>query len=116
MTQMKPHDLIGIADVAAKIPAFLTKVPNLLTGLRQAYLRTPNTPAGLGLAFEKATKRNPEGIALRFEEQSYSYAALNAWANQIAHFYLSLGAKKGDVVAVMVENRPELIALSLIHI
>jgi len=110
MTQMKPHDLIGIADVAAKIPAFLTKVPNLLTGLRQAYLRTPNTPAGLGLAFEKATKRNPEGIALRFEEQSYSYAALNAWANQIAHFYLSLGAKKGDVVAVMVENRPELIA------
>ncbi|MGE8538828.1 MAG: long-chain-acyl-CoA synthetase [Acinetobacter sp.] len=110
MTQMKSHDLIGIADVAAKIPAFLTKVPNLLTGLRQAYLRTPNTPAGLGLAFEKATQRHPEGIALRFEEQSYSYAALNAWANQIAHFYISLGAKKGDVVAVMVENRPELIA------
>ena len=55
MTQMKPHDLIGIADVAAKIPAFLIKVPNLLTGLRQAYLRTPNTPAGLGLAFEKAS-------------------------------------------------------------
>lgn len=110
MTQMKPHDLIGIADVAAKIPAFLIKVPNLLTGLRQAYLRTPNTPAGLGLAFEKASQRNPEGIALRFEGQSYSYTALNAWANQIAHFYLSLGAKKGDVVALMVENRPELIA------
>ncbi|HJE53793.1 MAG TPA: AMP-binding protein, partial [Acinetobacter pseudolwoffii] len=110
MTQMKPHDLIGIANVAAKIPAFLTKVPNLLTGLRQAYLRTPNTPAGLGLAFEKASQRNPEGIALRFEDQSYSYTALNAWANQIAHFYLSLGAKKGDVVALMVENRPELIA------
>lgn len=110
MTQMKPHDLIGIADVAAKLPTFLTKVPHLLTGLRQAYLRTPNTPAGLGLAFEKATKRNPDGIALRFEDQSYSYAALNAWANQIAHFYLSLGAKKGDVVAVMIENRPELIA------
>lgn len=110
MTQMKPHDLIGIADVAAKIPAFLIKVPNLLTGLRQAYLRTPNTPAGLGLAFEKASQRNPEGIALRFEDQSYSYTTLNAWANQIAHFYLSLGAKKGDVVALMVENRPELIA------
>jgi citronellyl-CoA synthetase len=110
MTQMKPHDLIGIADVAAKIPAFLTKVPNLLTGLRQAYLRTPNTPAGLGLAFEKATQRNPEGIALRFEEQSYSYTELNGWANQIAHFYLSLGAKKGDVVALMVENRPEMVA------
>ncbi len=110
MSQNTQHDLIGIADVAAKIPAFLSKVPNLLSGLKQAYLRTPNSPAGLGLAFEKAAARHPEGVALRFEDQSYTYAELNAWANQIGHFYLSLGAKKGDVIAVMVENRPELVA------
>ena len=73
-------------------------------------MRTPASPTGLGIAFEKAVKRNPQGIALLFEDQSYSYRALNEWANQIAHYYLSLGAKKGDVIAVMVENRPELIA------
>lgn len=110
MSQTTQHDLIGIADVAAKIPAFLKKVPNLVNGLRQAYIRTPNTAAGLGLAFEKAVQRNPEGIALRFEDQSFSYTELNGWANQIAHYYLSLGAKKGDVVALMVENRPEMVA------
>lgn len=110
MSQTTQHDLIGIADVAAKIPAFLKKVPNLVNGLRQAYLRTPNTAAGLGLAFEKAVQRNPEGIALRFEDQSFSYTELNGWTNQIAHYYLSLGAKKGDVVALMVENRPEMVA------
>lgn len=110
MSQTTQHDLIGIADVAAKIPAFLKKVPNLVNGLRQAYLRTPNTAAGLSLAFEKAVQRNPEGIALRFEDQSFSYTELNGWANQIAHYYLSLGAKKGDVVALMVENRPEMLA------
>ena len=110
MSQTTQHDLIGIADVAAKIPTFLKKVPNLVNGLRQAYLRTPNTAAGLGLAFEKAVQRNPEGIALRFEDQSFSYTELNGWANQIAHYYLSLGAKKGDVVALMVENRPEMLA------
>jgi len=110
MSQTTQHDLIGIADVAAKIPAFLKKVPNLVNGLRQAYIRTPNTAAGLGLAFEKAVQRNPEGIALHFEDQSFSYTELNGWANQIAHYYLSLGAKKGDVVALMVENRPEMVA------
>ncbi|KGT46625.1 long-chain-acyl-CoA synthetase [Acinetobacter sp. HR7] len=110
MSQTTQHDLIGIADVAAKIPAFLKKVPNLVNGLKQAYLRTPNTPAGLGLAFEKAVQRNPDGIALHFEDQRFSYSELNGWANQIAHYYLSLGAKKGDVVAVMVENRPEMVA------
>ena len=36
-------------------------------GLKQAYIRTPNSPAGLGIAFEKAVKRNPHGAALLFE-------------------------------------------------
>ena len=110
MNQMTKSDLIGLTDVAAKIPQFMTKMPHLITGLKQAYLRTPNTPAGLGLAFEKAVHRNPHGCALMFEDQQYSYLQLNAWANQIAHYYLSIGARKGDVIAVMLENRPELIA------
>ncbi|MEG2272602.1 MAG: long-chain-acyl-CoA synthetase [Acinetobacter sp.] len=110
MSQTTKTDIITLSDVATKLPNFITKVPHILNGLKQAYLRTPNTPAGLGIAFEKAVKRNPKGIALLFDDQSYSYEALNEWANQIAHYYLSLGAKKGDVIAVMIENRPELIA------
>ena len=110
MNQTTQHDLIGIADVAAKIPGFISKVPSLLSGLKQAYLRTPNTPAGLGIAFEKAVMRNPDGNALLFEDQRYTYTELNEWANQIGHYYLALGAQKGDVIAVMVENRPELVA------
>ncbi|MFH7765643.1 long-chain-acyl-CoA synthetase [Acinetobacter sp. BSP-28] len=110
MNQTTQSDLIGIADVTAKIPKFISKVPHLLSGLKQAYLRTPNTPAGLGIAFEKAVQRNPQGTALLFEDQKFSYQKLNEWANQIGHFYLSIGAQKGDVIAVMVENRPELIA------
>ena len=110
MSQHPSHDLIGITDVAAKLPQFISKVPNLLSGLKQAYLRTPNTPTGLGIAFEKAVKRNPLGLALVFEDQKFSYQALNEWANQIGHYYLSIGAKKGDVITVMIENRPELVA------
>ena len=110
MSQTTQTDIITIGDVATRLPNFITKVPHILSGLKQAYLRTPASPTGLGIAFEKAVKRNPQGIALLFEDQSYSYRALNEWANQIAHYYLSLGAKKGDVIAVMVENRPELIA------
>lgn len=56
------------------------------------------------------SKRNPNGNALLFEDQKYTYNELNAWANQIAHYCLSIGAQKGDVIAVMVENRPELVA------
>ena len=110
MNHTTPSDLIGIADVAAKLPKFMSKVPHLLSGLKQAYLRTSNTPAGLGIAFERAVKHNPHGMALLFEDQKFSYQELNEWANQIGHFYLSIGACRGDVIAVMVENRPELVA------
>lgn len=113
MSQTTQSDLIGITDVAAKIPQFLGKLPHLVTGLKQAYIRTPNSPAGLGIAFEKAVKRNPHGAALLFEEQKYTYQQLNDWANQIGHYYLSIGAQKGDVIAVMIENRPELVATIL---
>lgn len=113
MSKTLQNDLIGITDVAAKLPSLVGKLPHLLSGLKQAYLRTPNTPAGLGLAFEKAVKRNPSGFALYFEDEKYTYKELNEWANQISHYFLSIGAKKGDVVAVMLENRSELLATIL---
>ena len=110
MNHNPQSDLIKLTDVATKLPKLINKVPHLLSGLKQAYLRTPTTATGLGIAFEKAVKHNPHGMALLFEEQKFSYQALNEWANQIGHFYLSIGARKGDVIAVMVENRPELSA------
>lgn len=110
MNHSSQRDLIGFADVVAKLPSLLRKAPHLARGLQQAYLRRPNTPTGLGVAFEQAVIRNPHGNALLFETQKFTYLQLNAWANQIAHYYLTLGARKGDVIAVMLENRPELIA------
>ena len=110
MSQTNNHDLIGLTDVAVRLPKLIGKLPHIAVGLTQAYFRTASTPAGLALAFEKAVKHNPTGHALLFEDQKYSYIALNDWANQIAHFYLAQGAKKGDVIAVIIENRSELLA------
>lgn len=110
MSQIPQTDLISIADVVARLPKFIHKVPHLITGLSQAYIRTAKTPTGLGLAFERAVKRNPNGNALLFEDQKYSYQELNGWANQIAHYYLSIGLNKGDVATVIIENRAELVA------
>ena len=110
MSQTSNHDLISLSDVATRLPKLIAKLPHIAVGLKQAYIRTASTPAGLALAFEKAVKRNPTGTALLFEDQKYSYTALNDWANQIAHFYHAQGAKKGDVIAVIIENRSELLA------
>jgi citronellyl-CoA synthetase len=42
-----------------------------------------------------------------------SYSEVNQWANRIAHHLIDQGIGKGDVVAVFIENRPELLVTIL---
>ena len=48
-----------------------------------------------------------------YRDRRYTYRQFNAWANRIADYLASIGLKKGDTVAVDVENRPELLATVL---
>ena len=47
--------------------------------------------------------------AIRYEEESISWAELNKRVNRLAHYYKSRGLVKGDAVAINIENRPEII-------
>jgi citronellyl-CoA synthetase len=71
----------------------------------------PTRNVGLGWALEKATRENPHGTAVLYKDTRLTYTQFNQWSNRIAHFFLSQGLQKGDVVAVYVENRPELLAI-----
>lgn len=46
-------------------------------------------------------------IFLYYQDQTYSYAAINDSANQVAAGLQQLGIVKGDKVAIMMSNRPE---------
>jgi fatty-acyl-CoA synthase len=60
---------------------------------------------------EREARRRPGATFVRFEGRDLSYAELNAHANRIAHWALARGLTKGDVVALLMENRPEYIAV-----
>ena len=110
MSQHAKNEVITLSDIIKQAPGLIKKLPNIVSGLPQAYLRKGKLAAGLAWTFERAVRKNPTGDALYYENQKFTYEELNEWANQISHYFLSIGAKKGDVVAVMIENRPELIA------
>ncbi|PHM35753.1 Non-ribosomal peptide synthetase [Xenorhabdus innexi] len=59
--------------------------------------------------FEAQVQRSPDAIAVVFENQFLSYAALNRRANQLAHYLISLGVKPDDRVAVCVERNLDII-------
>jgi citronellyl-CoA synthetase len=108
---MSKQDVITPIEFARKLPTLGKKLPKMIMGLRLAANTDPTKPVGLGWGVEKATRENPHGTAVLYRDVRLTYTQFNQWANRIAHFFLAQGLQKGDVVAVYVENRPELLAI-----
>jgi len=107
---MSKSDVISLPQLVAKLPVFFSGMPDRLKGLYLASRKNDRVPVGLGLCLEQAAKRNPNGTALIYEQRQLSYRQFNAWTNRIADYLSKTGTRKGDVIAVFIENRPELLA------
>ncbi|MGB9182076.1 MAG: amino acid adenylation domain-containing protein [Pyrinomonadaceae bacterium] len=62
--------------------------------------------------FEAQVERNPHALALAFQDQSLSYAELNARSNQLVHALRSQGLRPRQRVAICLHSGPsQIIAL-----
>ncbi len=59
--------------------------------------------------FERQAAARPSALALRFEDGTLTYGELNARANQLAHYLISLGVQPEDRVAICVERGPGMV-------
>ncbi|MEL6667295.1 MAG: AMP-binding protein, partial [Pseudomonadota bacterium] len=60
--------------------------------------------------FEAVVDKYPNNVAWRFEGNLTTYAEMDALANKVANWALSLGLQAGDAVALFMENRPEYVS------
>lgn len=60
--------------------------------------------------FEVQAAKTPEKIALEFRNIKLSYGELNGKANRIARKLREEGVKPNDIVAIMLERSPEMVA------
>ncbi|HET8708457.1 MAG TPA: AMP-binding protein, partial [Pseudomonadales bacterium] len=104
------NDLITWKDIAKKTPHIIRKIPGVVKGFKVSNMSDPTQPVGLGWTLERAVESNPKGLAIAYQDVRFTYDEFNRWANRIAHYLMSKGIRKGDVVAVSIENRPELLA------
>ncbi|UJD76475.1 non-ribosomal peptide synthetase [Photorhabdus luminescens] len=77
----------------------LLKIGN---GLQTAH----SAPLCIHHLFEQQVAKNPDAAALIYEEQTLSYAALNARANRLAHQLIELGVEPDQRVAICVTRSP----------
>src|ERR1700730_17886215 len=61
----------------------------------------------LAVILEESTKRNPEKVAIIFDDFKLTYAQLNGAANQVANALVAQGIKPGDRVGMMLPNVPQ---------
>jgi len=78
---------------------FLSEIPKLL-------LFSRTSPSML---LEAQAKRRPSSLALAWENERYTWRDVNERANRYATWFSEHGVHKGDVVALVMDNRPDFI-------
>ncbi|OCQ51248.1 Tyrocidine synthase 3 [Photorhabdus australis subsp. thailandensis] len=63
--------------------------------------------------FEQQTEQAPQAIALEYQEQTFSYAELNARANCLAHQLIALGVAPDRRVVICVARSPAMVVALL---
>jgi len=107
---MSHADLITLPRLLSRLPRLLVDLPGIVKGLHIGNRSRGDYPASLASCVEKAAQDNPQGLALIQGDEQRSYAELDRWSNQLAHYLRDRGLCQGDSVALMFENRFELLA------
>jgi len=71
----------------------------------------PSASFSMADEIEKTVRRRPDHPFVLFEGREVSYADYNREANRIAHWALAQGLRPGDAVALLMQNRPEYLAV-----
>jgi fatty-acyl-CoA synthase len=81
-----------------------------LDRLSAATLRhVPSQRYTVGDRLEDCAAKHPSKAFILFEEHVVSYGEANAAANRVAHAAWTLGLRRGDIAALVMENRPEFV-------
>ncbi|HWY64753.1 MAG TPA: AMP-binding protein, partial [Rhizomicrobium sp.] len=85
---------------------YLTSIARTLWLLR---LVKPHATRSIVDIVESQARKRPNNIAILYQDQSLTYAQMDARANRYAHWALRQGLGRGKVVALLMENRPDYI-------
>ena len=87
-----------VFDVARALPVLLAKLPG------------SDDPASIAMVLEDTVARQPDRNMIVFEDREVSWGEFNQLTNSLAHALVDRGVKRGDCVAVIMENRIEMLA------
>ncbi|WP_308196982.1 long-chain-acyl-CoA synthetase [Rhodococcus sp. CH91] len=103
---------MSLPGLVSKLPRMAADLPIVLRGAA-GMTRKPHARETIGSVFQKLAERHPERLFLRFDGDSLSYGEANARVNRYASVLADRGVRTGDVVGILMGNRPETLLLAL---
>lgn len=103
---------IGLVQLALQLPRMATEIPSLARGAL-GLTRKPDARESIGRVFQDLARRQPDRPFIRFDGASISYRQANERVNRYADVLVQQGVERGDVVGILMKNRPETLLLTL---
>ena len=98
----KTREVFRVLNEARKILPFVN--------VKQA---DDDTLTSLGAVFEDTVAKYADNTLLIFEGREWTYGEFDRDVNRLAHFLKAAGVKRGDTIALLMENRPAFVQVLL---
>ncbi|MDB5971918.1 MAG: long-chain-acyl-CoA synthetase [Hydrocarboniphaga sp.] len=102
-------DRIRLIDMLASGARMLPELPAVLRGLVRLVTLHHDARGSIGALIANHARLRPNALALMFEGRRWSYAEFNTQANRVASVLRAQGIGPGDAVAILMENRAEVL-------
>lgn len=63
--------------------------------------------------FKEVVRKNPDKVLFVFEDKEWTATQVDKYSSRIANVFRNAGLRKGDCVALMLENQPEFVCIWL---
>ncbi len=97
--------------LAFKLFMLIPQFPRIIRNIKKAKGINEKSNESIGKVIESKAIEHGNVVALRYEDQSYTYREFNEVINLYANYLLSEGVNNGETVIAYLENRPELLFL-----
>ena len=99
--------MLKIKEILSVLSNFLYILPTLL------FFKPPSDEekSSLGMMLQRTAAKHGNRTAIIFEDKILTWSEFNHLSNRYAHCLKSRGVKRGDCVAVFMENRTEFLCL-----
>ncbi len=103
------EETIRAKDILLGLRHLRRGVGNSARALKILALSSRDSVLSIGGVLEENADRHGDRLALRFDDEKWTYHQFNQQANRYAHALRAAGVGKGDVVSILMENRPDVL-------